>query len=110
MLHRPAEEADAIFAPIAAFGRRRCDGVQPMPFPALQGASTGSTRPGYQWYWKADFVDELSDEAIERARRATARRLPTLQSTMHLYPIDGAAPTRRRTTPRSATAARATGR
>ena len=46
--------------------------------------------PGLQWYWKADFVNELSDEAI--AAHVEARReVPTMLSTMHLYPIDGAA-------------------
>jgi len=46
--------------------------------------------PGHQWYWRADFVKEISDEAIER-HVANGARLPTPSSTMHLYPIDGAA-------------------
>ena len=46
--------------------------------------------PGLQWYWRADFVKELSDEAIERHAQHGAE-LPTLHSTMHLYAIDGAA-------------------
>ncbi len=45
--------------------------------------------PGHQWYWKGDFVSELSDEAIELHLQYGAA-LPTPQSTMHLYPIDGA--------------------
>jgi hypothetical protein len=45
--------------------------------------------PGLQWYWRHDFVRELSDEAIERHVEFGARR-PTLHSTMHLYPVDGA--------------------
>ena len=49
-----------------------------------------STRPGDQWYWRADFVNEISDEAIDEHARFGAE-LPTWQSTMHLYPIDGAA-------------------
>jgi hypothetical protein len=44
--------------------------------------------PGHQWYWKADFVRELSDEAIALHVKHGAR-LPTMQSAMHLYPIDG---------------------
>ncbi|HYH89984.1 MAG TPA: FAD-binding oxidoreductase [Solirubrobacteraceae bacterium] len=86
----PPEEADAIFAPIAEFGPPALHGVQAMPFPALQSAFDALYPRGHQWYWKADFVDELSDEAIERHVRHGAA-LPTLQSTMHLYPIDGAA-------------------
>ena len=42
-----------------------------------------------QWYWRADFVNELSDDAIAQHVRY-AERLPTGHSTMHMYPIDGA--------------------
>ena len=45
--------------------------------------------PGMQWYWKADFVDELTDEAIERHVEYGVAAAD-VQSTMHLYPIDGA--------------------
>jgi hypothetical protein len=45
--------------------------------------------PGHQWYWKGDFVNELSDEAID-VHLKYAAELPTPQSTMHLYPVDGA--------------------
>jgi FAD/FMN-containing dehydrogenase len=46
--------------------------------------------PGMQWYWKADFVREISDEAVA-LHAEHAAKMPTWQSTMHLYPIDGAA-------------------
>ena len=85
----PLEEADAALAPVREFGPPVMDGTQPMPFPALQSAFDGLYPPGDQWYWRADFVDELSDEAIGR-HLEHANRLPTGQSTMHLYPIDGA--------------------
>ena len=61
-----------------------------LPFPALQSAFDALYPPGLQWYWKADFVAELPDEAIRR-HVAHAAKLPTPHSTMHLYPIDGAA-------------------
>jgi hypothetical protein len=60
-----------------------------MPYPALQGAFDPIYPPGHQWYWRADFVNELSDEAIAR-HIVHAQRMPTWQSSMHLYPIDGA--------------------
>jgi FAD/FMN-containing dehydrogenase len=85
----PAEQADEIFAPVAAFGPPALHGVHPMPFPALQSAFDGLYPAGHQWYWKADFVDELTDEAIARHVEHGAK-LPTMHSTMHLYPIDGA--------------------
>ncbi len=46
--------------------------------------------PGLQWYWKADFVNELSDEAIAQ-HIEHGSKIPTLLSTMHLYPINGKA-------------------
>jgi FAD/FMN-containing dehydrogenase len=51
-------------------------------------ASAWST-PGLQWYWRHDFVRELPDEAIEK-HAAFGKALPTMLSTMHLYPVDGA--------------------
>ena len=39
-------------------------GVQPMPHPALQGAFDGLYPKGDQWYWRADFVKEIPDEAV----------------------------------------------
>ncbi len=60
-----------------------------MPYPGLQAAFDALYPKGLQWYWRADFVDELSDEAIER-HPSSRLKLPTMHSTMHLYPIDGA--------------------
>jgi hypothetical protein len=62
----------------------------PMPFPMLQGMFDGLYTPGLQWYWKADFVNELSDQAVALHVKHGSQ-LPTLHSTMHLYPINGAA-------------------
>jgi FAD/FMN-containing dehydrogenase len=65
-------------------------GAQPMPHPMMQGAFDGLYPAGDQWYWRADFVREIPDAAIvQHARYGEA--LPTIKSTMHLYPIDGAA-------------------
>jgi FAD binding domain/Berberine and berberine like len=65
-------------------------GVQDMPHPALQSAFDGLYPPGDQWYWRADFVEDIPDEAVAIHARFGAE-LPTMKSTMHLYPIDGAA-------------------
>ena len=46
--------------------------------------------PGLQWYLKADFVRELNDEAIALHVKHGAM-LPSMHSTMHLYPINGKA-------------------
>ena len=65
-------------------------GVGAMPHSALQGAFDGLYPPGDQWYWRADFVEEIPDEAIAIHARFGAE-MPTMKSTMHMYPIDGAA-------------------
>jgi FAD/FMN-containing dehydrogenase len=64
--------------------------VAPMPHPALQSMFDPLFPKGLQWYWKADFVKELPDEAIDH-HVEFGSRLPSMLSTMHLYPIDGAA-------------------
>ena len=66
------------------------DLVGPIPHPVLQSMFDALYPPGLQWYWKADFVHELSDEAIA-LHVEHGSKLPTMQSTMHLYPVDGAA-------------------
>jgi len=66
------------------------DGVQPMPFPAIQGAFDDLYPPGDQWYWRADFVESIPDEAVEK-HAEWAEKMPTWKCTMHVYPIDGAA-------------------
>ena len=39
--------------------------VGPMPYPALNRAFDALVPPGLQHYWKANFVGELTDEAID---------------------------------------------
>ena len=85
----PLDQADAAFAPIRDMAPM-LDGVQPMPYPAMQGMFDPLYPAGMQWYWKADFVRELSDEAIAK-HVEYALTMPPGFSTMHLYPIDGAA-------------------
>ncbi|WP_254524999.1 FAD-binding oxidoreductase [Natrinema caseinilyticum] len=63
--------------------------VDPMPYPAIQSVFDDIYPPGDRWYWKGDFVAELTDDAIAVHERFAA--VPTTQSFMHLYPIDGAA-------------------
>jgi FAD/FMN-containing dehydrogenase len=86
----PEDGADAALAGARAQPGLLMDGVQPMPLPALQSAFDELYPPGDQWYWRADFVEEISDEAIERHAEFGAK-MPTWKCTMHLYPIDGAA-------------------
>jgi len=75
--------------PAQAWAKPLLVGYQPMPLPTLQSLFDGLYSPGLQWYWKADFVDTLQEEAIAKHLEFGAE-LPTMHSTMHLYPINGA--------------------
>lgn len=88
-INAPADRAEEALAPFRAMGPVM-DGVGPMPYPALQSAFDALYPSGDQWYWRADFVDDLSDEAID-VHVTHGPTLPTPQSSMHLYPINGAA-------------------
>jgi FAD/FMN-containing dehydrogenase len=86
----PLDQAEKTFEPIRRFKTPVLDLVGPMPYPVLQSMFDAIYPPGLQWYWKADFVKELSDDAIALHRKYGSD-LPTMHSAMHLYPINGAA-------------------
>jgi FAD/FMN-containing dehydrogenase len=86
----PLTKAEETFKPIRAFKKAALDLVGPLPQPSLQGMFDALYPPGLQWYWRADFVKELSDEAIAQHIHF-GNALPSMHSTMHLYPINGAA-------------------
>jgi FAD/FMN-containing dehydrogenase len=86
----PSDEADKITKPMRSVGKPALDHVGPVPFPALQSLFDPLYPPGLQWYWRADFVKDFSDEAIAK-HLEHGRQLPTMHSTAHFYPINGAA-------------------
>src|SRR5262249_21783278 len=85
----PLSRAKKIFEPILQFGPPIFERVGPAPYPSLQSIFDPLYPPGLQWYWKGDFVRELTDEAVALHARHGAQ-LRTALSIMHLYPIDGA--------------------
>jgi len=85
----PRKAATAL-KPARGFLRPALDLVGPLPFPVVQSMFDALYPPGLQWYWKADFVKTLSDEAV-RLHVEHGSQLPTMHSTMHLYPVNGAA-------------------
>ena len=83
------EDAAKAMAPMLEVGTPLMHGAGEVPHSAMQGAFDALYPKGEQWYWRADFVRELSDAAI--AEHVTwGNKLPSGQSTMHMYPIDGA--------------------
>jgi FAD/FMN-containing dehydrogenase len=86
----PPDRFEETFRPVRRFGKPAFEFVGPMPYPALQSMFDALYPPGLQWYWKADFVNDLSDDAI-RLHVKHGSMLPTPLSSMHMYPINGAA-------------------
>ena len=84
------EGAERAMAPMLEVAPPLMHGVGRMPLPALNSAFDGLYPPGDQWYWRADFVDEIPDEAIARNTEWN-ENMPTWKSGSHIYPIDGAA-------------------
>jgi FAD/FMN-containing dehydrogenase len=84
------DEATRLLAPVHEVGTPLLHGVGPVPHAALQGLFDGLYPKGQQAYWRADFFDELSDDLAER-HLEWGQKLPSMPSTMHLYPVDGAA-------------------
>ena len=64
--------------------------VGKMPYPAVQTLFDGLFPPGLQWYWRADFFNELGPE-IRTQHLKYGSNIPTPLSQMHLDPISGAA-------------------
>jgi len=63
--------------------------VGPMPYAALNSAFDGLVPRGLQHYWKAAYAGDLSPELIH-AHMEHGPRVPVVNSTVHLYPINGA--------------------
>lgn len=78
-LIKPAMDLEPIFAHVGE-----------MPYPAIQTMFDGLFPHGLQWYWRADFFNELGTE-IRAEHLKFGSKIPTPLSQMHLYPISGAA-------------------
>ena len=84
------QQGEEVFKPIRANKAPALDFVGTMEYTTLQTMFDSLYPPGMQWYWKADFAYELPEEAIALHEKYGGE-MPTVQSTMHLYPINGAA-------------------
>ena len=85
----PVEEAERILKPLRDAAPVVAEHLGPMPYPALNSAFDGLYPMGLQHYWKANFVTELTDEAIN-AHFEHGPKVPVVNSTAHIYPINGA--------------------
>ena len=78
-------KAEKALKPIREVAPIVAEFVAPMPYPALNSAFDALLPPGLQHYWKASFVNELSDGAIA-AHLQHGPKIPTVNSTLHIYP------------------------
>lgn len=85
----PLEGAEAAIKPIRDAAPVALDLCGPIPYPALNSLFDALLPPGLHHYWKADFVRDLSDPAID-VHTIHGPRVPNFLSLMHLYPLNGA--------------------
>ncbi len=64
--------------------------VGEMPYPSIQTLFDGLFPADLQWYWRADFFNDIREEA-RAAHLKFGSSIPTPLSQMHLYPLSGAA-------------------
>jgi FAD/FMN-containing dehydrogenase len=85
----PLDEGENVLKPLHDVAPVVAEHVGAMPYPALNSAFDALVPPGLQHYWKANFVTELTDEIID-AHLKHGPDVPAVNSTMHIYPINGA--------------------
>ena len=85
----PIEQGEQLLRPLREAAPALVDLVGPMPMPAVNTMFDPIYAPGLQHYWKADFIPTLTDEMIP-IHVEHGPNVPSLQSTMHLYPQSGA--------------------
>jgi FAD/FMN-containing dehydrogenase len=61
----PPEEGEEVIGPLREFGPPEVDLVQPMPYTVVQTLIDPANPPGRRNYWKAENMNEMSDEAID---------------------------------------------
>jgi FAD/FMN-containing dehydrogenase len=86
----PLEQGESALKPFHDVAPVVAEFVGPMPYPALNSAFDALVPPGLQHYWKASFVKELTDDGIA-AHLKYGPEVPVVNSTVHIYPINGAA-------------------
>lgn len=64
--------------------------VGEMPYPSVQTLFDGLMPPGLQWYWRADFFNDINPE-LSAKHLEFGSKIPTPLSQMHMYPLSGAA-------------------
>lgn len=85
----PLSEGERVAAPIKRFGRPVGDIVQRRPYTSQQAMLDATQPKGRRYYWKSDYLAELSPELLAHVV-AHAGRIPSRHSAIVLFPIRGA--------------------
>ena len=86
----PKEQAEALFKPFRDF-EPVLDAAGPLPLPMLNSMFDFTLPVGkLQNYWKADYMNELSDTAIDTYAQV-GPQLTVDSTTLHIYATDGKA-------------------
>jgi FAD/FMN-containing dehydrogenase len=82
------ERGEELLRPIREFGSPAVDVVGPMPYLAMQQMLDPGNPPGLHNYWKAELVDELSNELVELSAAHHAK-MGRSHSVMLFQPLGG---------------------
>lgn len=84
-----AARGGSALAALRALGRPAADTIGPAPYLAVQSAQDHYWEPGMENYWKADYLADLDEDAVESIVRA-AGSFSSPESDIHLVPLGGA--------------------
>ena len=84
------EEGEKVLRPMRSCGSPLTDSVAPVPYATVQNLLTEIFQPGRLHYWKAGFVQALSDEAIEALVDFFAANVPGFFAAIAIEHLGGA--------------------
>ncbi len=84
------DKAEEVLKPIREYRKPTIDFAGPLPFPAMNSMFDPLLPAGLQWYWQADIFKKYDDAAIDLLIKH-GNEMPTAQSNIHVYPINGVA-------------------
>ena len=82
-------KGESVLRPLREFGEPLADVVGPMAYPALQSMFDGAYPSGLNNYWKSNYLNELSDEAIAVVAEQ-ARQMPPPTANFYFEHLGGA--------------------
>jgi FAD/FMN-containing dehydrogenase len=85
----PIDEARKVLRPLLEYGDPLANAVEPRPFTNLQGMFDASVPHGQRYYWKSEYLGELSDQALDTLA-AHAWKAPSKKSYSVMFHMGGA--------------------